>query len=393
MSYGPLKRNKGFPSWLTPLIGVCLIQWFSTHAVTHASPASDPRIKRDQIERIETDLSREKEQFLKFDEREKDLLEQLANLEKETVEKKRRLSELEEKINLSKGELANLQMRLKQTEGSLTDVEERVGRRLTAFYKYARRAYFRVLTTSKDLDELGRRIFYLKIILSGDLHLLRDMDAVKQKHKQGMLSVQEKLSNIEQMEKEEGNRLLSIKEDLDKKVVLLMKIHKEREFYETAVKELELASQNFRETLLSLEKDEGKQKYLPSNFAASRGKLSLPINGKIIAGIDSGKQSAPKGIYIEGAPGSGVKAIFPGRVDFSGQIKGYGQLVVINHGSRFFTVVAQLSSRNKQEGDMVNMGDVIGFMGREESNEIPRLYFEIRMGGVNLDPLEWLKLN
>jgi septal ring factor EnvC (AmiA/AmiB activator) len=88
-----------------------------------------------------------------------------------------------------------------------------------------------------------------------------------------------------------------------------------------------------------------------------------------------------------------VKAVYAGRVDFSGSLKGYGEVVVINHGARYFTVSAQLAQRKKGEGEMVTAGEVIGALGKGTSAKDSRLYFEIRKGGGNLDPLRWLKVH
>ena len=100
---------------------------------------------------------------------------------------------------------------------------------------------------------------------------------------------------------------------------------------------------------------------------------------------------SPKGIYISGQLGSEVKSVFEGRVDFSGWIKGYGQVLVINHGSRFYTVLAHLMERNKEEGDLVGRGEVVGLLGQSGSLIGPGLYFELRRASKTLDPLEWLK--
>jgi septal ring factor EnvC (AmiA/AmiB activator) len=100
-----------------------------------------------------------------------------------------------------------------------------------------------------------------------------------------------------------------------------------------------------------------------------------------------------KGIFIEGASDAVVKAVFPGRVDFSGRLKGYGEVVIINHGSRFFTISAQLSQRKKKEGDVLEEGETIGLVGINGSSKGGRLYFEIRRAEKNLDPLKWLKIH
>jgi septal ring factor EnvC (AmiA/AmiB activator) len=153
-----------------------------------------------------------------------------------------------------------------------------------------------------------------------------------------------------------------------------------------------LASQKLKETLIQIEKRDERQTEIPSDFADTRGKLPMPLEGRILreGGLSQGGTS---GITIEGRPGAEVKAVYAGRIDFSGTLRGYGEIVVINHGSRYFTVSAQLAQRKKQEGDLVKAGEVIGSLEKTALPREARLYFEIRKGGGNLDPLRWLKVH
>ncbi|MEW6665555.1 MAG: peptidoglycan DD-metalloendopeptidase family protein [Thermodesulfobacteriota bacterium] len=368
------------------------LEFFIPHEAPGA-PSSRATAKRNQMEKIETDLTREREHYIRFHEKERELVEQLSRLEREIGEKRKTLGELQEKLTRGREDLGRLQAEQKQTGKCLSEAEERLARRLVAFYKFARRGAMQVLAASQDLDELAKRVQYLRIITARDRQLLQETAMLEQRHRQEILLVREKLSMIERMEKEEGARLLGLKEDLDRKVLILMKIHQEREFYETAVKELEHAARRLRETLLHLERAEGPQKNLPTHFAASKGRLPFPCPGKVYRGDSPGADNGLKGILIDSPSGGEVKAIFAGRVDYSGHLRGYGEVVVINHGSRFFTVSAYLSRRNKEEGEMVQSGDVIGFLTRDRISQNARLYFELRQGGSNVDPIEWLKPN
>ena len=133
-----------------------------------------------------------------------------------------------------------------------------------------------------------------------------------------------------------------------------------------------------------------------SIFADSKGQLLLPLKGKVKRSGKLLKSAGPsfhKGVLIEGSLDAEVRAVFPGRVDFSGSLKGYGEIIVINHGSRFFTISAKLSHREKEEGDVVKQGEVIGLAGRNRISKGAGFYFEIRRGGKNLDPIKWLKIN
>jgi len=353
---------------------------------------TDPEDKKQQIEKIEKDLNREREQLLKFDEIEEKLLEDLSRLEKEIEEKRKNLKELEEKVSLVKKDLRENQTKVKQLEKSLKDLEDRLGKRLDAFYRYAKRAYIRLLATADGLDTLRKRFKYLRGILAVDLTLLRETADLQRQYRGEISSVREKLLALEGIEKEASGRVAAIKEDIDRKVVLLMKTHKEKEFHETGVKQLELAAQKLKETIIRIEKRDEKKTEIPSDFAKSMGKLPMPLEGRILR-QGAWFQGGLKGITVEGLPGAEVKAVYAGRIDFSGSLKGYGEIVVINHGSRYFTVSARLARRKKEEGELVKAGEVIGFLGKPPSAGDAKLYFEIRKGGGNLDPLRWLKVH
>jgi len=388
-------RFTGFTGVLRfPLLAVWLVFFLSLSGLSssHANAASDPAEKKLQIEKLEKDLNREREQLLRFDEKEEKLLEELSQLEKEIEGKRKRLKELEENASVIKKELRETQAKLSQLEKSLRGVEDRLGKRLDAFYRYAKRGYIRLLATADGLDTLRKRFKYLRGLLAVDFTMLQETASLQMQFREAISSVKEKLVDLNRLEKEENDRVSAVKEDIDKKVVLLMKTHKEKEVLETGVKELELASQKLKETLLQIEKRDEKRVEIPSDFANSRGKLPMPLEGRILR-EGAFSQGGLRGITIEGRPGAEVKAVYAGRIDFSGSLRGYGEIIVINHGSRYFTVSARLSQRKKEEGDMVKAGEAIGSLSEALSATDARLYFEIRKGGGPVDPLKWLKVN
>ena len=135
---------------------------------SQASRVSESEVNKSQIEQIETELSREKEQLIKFDDKERSLLGQLSELEKKIDEKKQFLKKIRQKIASNKKELSIGRERIEELEESLSEVSERLGKRLIAFYKYAKRGYVKLLASSKDLTELRKRIGYLMVIMDGD---------------------------------------------------------------------------------------------------------------------------------------------------------------------------------------------------------------------------------
>ncbi len=372
------------------------VSFYMYTGLVQAADIPDSGLKKSQIKQIETDLSREKEKLTKVDIKEKSILDQLSDIERAITEKRLMLRGLQQKIRASKKELESRQERVKLLERSLMEIEGLIGNRLVSFYKYAKRGYFQILSNTNSPEQLNHMLKYLRVVIDKDRETMKRMADDQKNYKNEMSRINGQLEAISSLQQTESDRISSLKEDLNKKVILLTKIHKEKEFYETAVKELGSAAQDLREKIVSLERDQQKKESLPAGFADSKGKLPLPLPGKIIKNakrLGGMAIDTHKGIYIGGDFGTPVRAVFPGRVDFSGQLKGYGQVIVINHGSRFFTISAYLLQREKSEGQMVSVGDIIGQVGESGLFEGPALYFEIREGETNLDPLQWLKVN
>ncbi|MBW1902549.1 MAG: peptidoglycan DD-metalloendopeptidase family protein [Deltaproteobacteria bacterium] len=362
-----------------------------SYDVTSASISS---AKQDQIDIIEFNLSREREKFEKFDSREKDLLRQVSELEQDVAERRRVIEEMREKIRIAKKEIGKLGKKQTRLEQSLKETEIKAENRLIALYKYARKGYIRILANVVDMEELWQRVVYLKAVSKEDREELSKLVEQGLRYKNEISRIKEQIEKKESAEKEAKARLVTLREDLEETVIRLMRIHKEKQFYETAVKELQLAAQDLKQTFSKIEKKRKYETTLSSQFVESKNQLPFPFEGKIIRGdklLGLKNRNFNKGVFIEGSE-TEVKAIFPGRIDFSGRVKGYGEIVIINHGSRFFTISAQLSRRLMEEGDMVETGDVIGLVGNNGATKKSRLYFEIRKAGKSLDPLSWLKV-
>jgi len=90
----------------------------------------------------------------------------------------------------------------------------------------------------------------------------------------------------------------------------------------------------------------------------------------------------------EGTP---VRAVADGAVRFAGWFRGYGKIVILDHGEGYFTVSGHLADTAVALGERVAAGDPVGSVGETGSLSGPRLYFEIRRGGEPLDPAEWLR--
>jgi septal ring factor EnvC (AmiA/AmiB activator) len=127
-------------------------------------------------------------------------------------------------------------------------------------------------------------------------------------------------------------------------------------------------------------------------FSALRGQLRLPVRGELIARYGSKRGDGPswKGLFIRAPEGAEVKAVAGGQVVFSEWLRGFGNLVIIDHGNQYMTIYGNNQSVLKQAGDVVKTGDVIASAGNSGGNEQSGLYFEMRHQGRAIDPLGWI---
>jgi len=389
-----MKKKIFFPLAICLILSSFIINFGILLRFAHADSAQVSNRNQGQIKKIELKLSSEKKKLKKIDSQEKDLLGELASLEQEVAKKRGAVAELSKKLHRGEANIAVLGRKLAALKQSSRDIEIKVSRKLVKLYKHTRVGYIRTLAEVTDITQFWRRVKYLRAIMEEDRMALIRAATRAQGHQEEISRTEAKLTEIRDISSKKKTRLLSLKEELEKKVLCLMKIHSEKEFYETAVLELQAAAEGLKQTLINIEKKDNHKINRPCHFEDFKGKLPYPFKGKIIGDqkiLGSARPGGYKGIVIEGVPSSDVKVIFPGVVAFSGRLKGYGELVIINHGSRFFTVSAHLSQRSKIEGTVVKEGDILGQIGGKGTSGGARLYFEIRRAGKSLNPQEWLK--
>ncbi|MFO0995925.1 MAG: peptidoglycan DD-metalloendopeptidase family protein [Alphaproteobacteria bacterium] len=127
------------------------------------------------------------------------------------------------------------------------------------------------------------------------------------------------------------------------------------------------------------------------SFGNAQGQLLLPVRGQIVRsfGQEGNGGVADKGITIETRPDAQVVAPYDGQVAFSGPFRGYGHILIIDHGEGYHTLLMGLSRIDGVEGQWVVAGEPIGLMGHSESGK-PALYVELRRNGRPINPLPWL---
>jgi septal ring factor EnvC (AmiA/AmiB activator) len=127
-------------------------------------------------------------------------------------------------------------------------------------------------------------------------------------------------------------------------------------------------------------------------FSSLRGQLRLPIRGDLMAKFGSKRGDGPswKGLFIRAPEGSEVKAVAAGRVVYADWLRGFGNLLIVDHGNQYMTIYGNNQAVLKRAGDLVKTGEVIASAGNSGGNEQSGLYFEMRHQGRAFDPLGWV---
>ena len=100
---------------------------------------------------------------------------------------------------------------------------------------------------------------------------------------------------------------------------------------------------------------------------------------------------SPKGIFVRAPAGAGVQAVAGGRVVFADWMRGYGNLLIVDHGDDYLSIYGNNEAVLKRVGDAVHAGDVVATVGTSGGNESAGLYFELRHQGRAFDPVPWLQ--
>jgi septal ring factor EnvC (AmiA/AmiB activator) len=128
-------------------------------------------------------------------------------------------------------------------------------------------------------------------------------------------------------------------------------------------------------------------------FAGLRGRMQAPVSGRVAATFGSKRGDGPswKGVFIRAPEGAAIKAIAGGRVVFAEWLRGFGNLIIVDHGGQYMSIYGNNQSLLKRAGDVVKAGESIASVGNSGGNEESGLYFELRHQGRAFDPAGWVK--
>jgi len=314
---------------------------------------------------------------------------ELRNVERLEKKSSRQLSELSGQLDEKRKDLSQLEKQMAQTD-------DLVRQRLVVMYKSGDVGLIRaLLSESESPRDITEKYAFLSRMVRHDQELLS-------RYRQQSLEHHAAVEQLEGLRKKQSAIVLRRRKEQEtlhrakkSKNVLLAEVKQDAELLETMLKELRAKAARLNDLVKKLETEQ-TQSYTGSleGLLPQKGRLLWPVNGKLRVGFgtsrhgDLGTLIESHGFDIEADVGTPVNAVAAGKIIFAKSLRGYGNLMIVDHGQKYYTLYAHMSRFTKKIGESVAAGDVIAYSGFDGRDAV---YFEVRQGGKPLDPADWLR--
>jgi len=351
----------------------------------------------EQLESVKKQREQTKKDIEKTKQAETEYVKQVNRLEGNLIDALSELDDLNNRLSQVKSSLDRTTVELVLKEQELSDIEEKLvekgeilNNRIASIYKNRNQDVLELLFESDNFLKFFSKFKLMNLLAQQDLQILQEMQEIRDE----TVAVKEEISRLKDAEKFQKEQLESLVSEAEKKKREVEGIYIEK-------KTLLGKTRANKEALINMEKQlAAKEAEITKKIEALRhgtapGKLAYPARGILTSGF--GNRVSPftgiirfhGGIDIGADPGTPVIAAAAGEVIQAEYMGGYGYTILIYHGGGFTTVYGHLSGFAVSKGQKVKQGQVIGYVGSTGFTTGPHLHFEVRINGVQKNPLNY----
>lgn len=352
----------------------------------------------------------------------KNLLSQLSRLKKDANDSSARMTDLERDNARLEASVNKLNDDIARADASMTHIIGMLRGRLEDMYKRAtEERTLALVLSSGGAHEAVNNAYMMNIIARRDIAMFNELNAQERRLEQAKSQLEADQLRIRKQTDELKRKRIEFDTAVQRTDKLLHTVQNEQKKAEAASRELERAQRAVGNKITSLQNRKEKKsstikitsskqtqsdtqaakKKAPAKSSSSNGggvsSLSWPLNGRVTMHYGSRVHPVFKtkvfnsGIDIQAAAGTPVKAAGAGEVLYRGWLRGFGQVVIIDHGGNLSTVYAHLGGTSVNEGATVRTGTVIGRVGNTGTDQEYGLHFEVRRGGSAVNPMNYLR--
>jgi murein hydrolase activator len=361
-----------------------------------------------KLQQTQKQLKEERERAAAARARETSILADLEEIERRLGAKQRDVARLEARIKKAQSDVVMYRGEISKLERQRAGQVNALAGRLRVMYRvHSQGGALPVILSGDDPVTRAVAVRHLASLAALDARLIQEYRVTSDRladRKGKEEAQQQELAGLHEDAKREQ---AEVDREVAKRRVILAKVRDERAYHERMVGELTEASHRLEAFIRELQAKQRRLAKIPPpkggieppavGFGALRGRLPWPTEGKIVTGFGAqvhprfGTRTFRNGVDIEAAVGREVAAVHGGHVIYTGWFKGYGNLIIVDHGNEYYTLYAHIAEIEAKEGDDVRQGQRIGTVGDTGSLAGPRLYFEVRYQGKPQDPEQWLR--
>jgi septal ring factor EnvC (AmiA/AmiB activator) len=375
--------------------GLILFLWLFLPLNLAAEPSSAKKLEavRGEISTLDKNLNLNKKT-------QAELQQQLKKQSLKVSEINRELNKLKQSIAVKDDELLNLQLEQGLTEQQQAQQLEALNQQIRSAFMNAQPSYLKILLSEQSPERVSRSNTYYRYFHTARQQQIEALQTTLlnlTEQEKAIYAVKKNLGDLEQQQLAQQEAL---KQQTAERESTLAALNKKISGQDAQLSALRQEEKDLQSLLNALAK-KAAQRPPPAaavkpneRFSGLSGKLQWPLTGKILASYGSQRnldKLSWKGILIASDKGTSVKASADGRVVFADWMKGFGLLIIIDHGEQFMTLYGNNDSLLKNTGDTVKAGDVIAQSGDQGVRQIAGLYFEVRHKGSPTNPIQWLR--
>lgn len=371
----------------------------------HAAPKDQLRELRERIEAVQRRLTESEESRA-------EAADALKSSERAISEINRKLYQLSGQRRTANSSLSRLQAQAREVEEDIAQEQQSLGRLLYRQYVGGQSDAIKLVLNREDPNEIARQLHYLGYVSRARAELIASLRENLSHLDKLTGETRRKSAELRALQDEESRQKLRLKKEQAERQRVYARvssdIQKSRKQLSTLKKDEErltaLMERLAREAAARAKKKPAKRlsnKALPDaasgtgKFRRLKGRLRLPVIGELTNRFGGQRQDSGlswKGLFIAAKPGREVKAIAGGKVVYADWLRGFGNLMILDHGDGYMSLYGNNESLLKQSGEDARAGDTIASVGTSGGNPESGLYFELRYQGKPFDPLPWVTL-
>ncbi len=371
---------------MTALLRLLLLGALLLAYSAHATQQEDLEKLRQRIATLQKD-------FDKANESKSEVADALRESERAISDSNRSLNRLIPQQHAARKELKELQLRAGILDKEMQQLQSQLGRLLYQQYlEGGDRDYLKLLINNDDPNQVARDLQYYQYIARSRAATLKSMRNGLAKLQTVTEQVRYKSEEIAALQALEREELQQLERDKHARQHTLSKIALQLKQQRREIGRLRRNENNLSQLAEKLAHMLPDLNVAP--FKSLRGKLALPVKGKVANRFGTRRPESTlawTGWFLRAPANQPVKAVAAGRVIYADWLRGFGNLLIIDHGQGYMSLYGNNETLYKQVGDTLSTGDTVASVGNSGGNEDSGLYFELRFEGKPFDPGKWVR--